>query len=84
MDDFQRQAEGNVEQSMKLAFPDARDRLYDLEACTIATDQARRHAASENFGAEHPLTIAYRAVADVHAEKAAVLTRSRVIASLEL
>jgi hypothetical protein len=76
------QATRDVAYVMRTVYPDARDRLHDIEACVYATDMARRHAESDRFGPEHALTMAYRAIADEHAARAARHTRDRLIESI--
>lgn len=77
------QVDRMVRSAVDLAYPGCDGRLLQLERVAYATAQAKRHADSERFGNDHPMTVAYLECAQEDALKAFVHTSERIDAALE-
>lgn len=78
MDMTQKEAEDTalriVEQAMRTAHPNAMGRILRIETAVYALAQSCRMAASERHGPDHPMTLAYRAIAEREASLASEYT----------
>lgn len=71
-------ARRTLEGALSSVYPDATGRLRDLETLAYASAQAVRYAAHERFGPEHPMTLAYRQIANETAVRAFEHTAKRI------